>query len=176
VLEYVLILEENKRQKLELAKKMSKKRRFQKRKTIKDILSLNQNINKMSKRVKTDIRSNKLDMTSKHKSPQHKPYKNNSYLDRTANIINENSLKFDDSRLPNLSTNETKHSKCIKDRGDRSLSSKTNIIGRIDQNTDYWNIDKENKDITTMMLDDNIDHIGKAERQSVHTLKRKMMS
>lgn len=43
VFEYLLILEENKRQKLALAKKLSKKRKFQKRKTIKEILGGNNN-------------------------------------------------------------------------------------------------------------------------------------
>lgn len=40
--EYCLILEENKRQKLALARKLSKKRKFQKKKTIREILGINQ--------------------------------------------------------------------------------------------------------------------------------------
>jgi hypothetical protein len=78
--EYMLILEENKKQKLALAKKLSKKRKFQKIKTIREILGLNDNeLNELSISDKEIYEekddkslSKKMQRSHKSKSPDKK--------------------------------------------------------------------------------------------------------
>jgi len=74
----LLILEENKRQKLALAKKLSKKRKFQKRKTIREILGIHQDDISFSdheitdKEIKKVSEKKKIKRKYKSKSPDKK--------------------------------------------------------------------------------------------------------
>jgi cytosolic carboxypeptidase protein 2/3 len=75
--EYMLILEENKRQKLALAKKLSKKRKFQKRKTIREILGRHDDELSISDKEINEDRddkslSKKMRRSYKSKSPDKK--------------------------------------------------------------------------------------------------------
>ena len=159
-----------------LLKSCPNKRRFQKRKTIKEILGFNTNMVKTSKRAKTDGKSSKVDMSlvdnlKTGKSPQNKSYKNAGCLDQSAVTEPSASLL---SALPNLPLNDSHLLKLIQDRGDRSLSSSKHMTGLTrgpHTNDDYCHTDKENKHSESQF-----DHTENFEHKNMHTFKKKILS
>ena len=132
---------------------------------------MNFNNAKITKRVKNDTRSSKLDI-DKLTSPQNNLYKNGPGLDRTTNAVNNDSLKLNLDRLPDLSLNDTKISSWIKDRAERSLSSNKNKLKIDGINYDYWTTEKE-KDIVTMLLEEDINCI---DNKNLKCFKHKILS
>lgn len=103
--EYSLILEENERQKLELAKKLSKKRKQQKRKTIREIINLNKSNARITRRVEKPANHSDLDSNYKIRSPSKRIYKNFSRADKSAKATPKKLFNADLHQLPNLNSN-----------------------------------------------------------------------
>lgn len=171
MLEYVLILEENKKQKIELAKKLSKKRKVQKRKTIREILGFSSNI-KISKRSKQDLSQSKAEI-EKRKSPHINGYKHNSALDRTTEDEINNSLKMSDTRLPNLSLNESKIVSHFYGKTGHSKISNNKHSFLNNANTDYATTDKENSNLSTVAIGDISESHGK---KNLNCIKKNLLS
>ena len=122
ILEYSLILEENQRQKIELAKKLSKKRKQKKRKTIREIMNLNKSQARINRKTETKNLKSKSGFSNeeniKLKSPHKRGNKNNSRADRSMKInpkkLSKNrinllpSLKFESKKKSNFNQLKTR--------------------------------------------------------------------
>lgn len=110
--EYMLILEENKRQKLALAKKLSKKRKFQKRKTIREILGLNDDVLSISDKDINEDKddkslSKKMKRSYKSKSPDKKTTTKIFESSSSENLEEKKSMKDKKSdKLPELNVSK----------------------------------------------------------------------
>ena len=167
---------------MSLPKSYQNKRRFQKRKTIKDILGANQSNIKITKRAKNDYLRPDLDKSdnTNYRSPQNRMHKNISKLDKSCNNAINKSFKICDDRLPELNLNQDKIKGKRKINVQLNEISAHNLWSLTDTQIEYWSTDKgktsynkENKDRFRILYHECSDT---SENKGINSVKRKLLS
>lgn len=154
ILEYSLILEENQKQKVELAKKLSKKRKLQKRKTIKEILGLNKSvirITKRSNRNESIKESAEKEVNQKYQSPPGRVMKNLSKLEKKLKPTVNQSFGFYREQVNPLSQGQFASKRNVNVK--LHESSLQNLRSIMNEHADYYQAENPKTDKENGMLD-----------------------